>query len=93
MIVLPAVAQCRWLAFTYVCQWIFDVMISYHSFLHKFSRWMAPESFYDGTWSVCSDAWMLGVLMWGLSRKLRSTEAKYLFRLTIIIISRNIQLL
>ena len=28
-------------------------------------RWMAPESFFDGTWTVQTDAWMLGVLIWG----------------------------
>ena len=28
-------------------------------------RWMAPESFYDGVWNVETDAWMLGVLIWG----------------------------
>ena len=29
-------------------------------------RWMAPESFYDGIWDVRSDAWMFGVLLWGM---------------------------
>jgi hypothetical protein len=29
-------------------------------------RWMAPESFFDGVWDVKTDAWMLGVLLWGL---------------------------
>ena len=27
-------------------------------------RWMAPESFTDGTWDVKTDVWMLGVLLW-----------------------------
>ena len=30
-------------------------------------RWMAPESFFDGTWDLRSDVWMFGVLLWGLS--------------------------
>ena len=29
-------------------------------------RWMAPESYFDGTWDVRSDVWMFGVLLWGL---------------------------
>ena len=29
-------------------------------------RWMAPESFFDGTWDLKSDVWMFGVLLWGL---------------------------
>ena len=29
-------------------------------------RWMAPESFFDGVWDVKTDAWMLGVLLWGM---------------------------
>eukprot|EP00042_Codosiga_hollandica_P025302 m.111619 g.111619 ORF g.111619 m.111619 type:complete len:1373 (-) comp51827_c1_seq4:2114-6232(-) len=29
-------------------------------------RWMAPESFFDGTWDSRSDAWMFGVLLWEL---------------------------
>ena len=31
-------------------------------------RWMAPESYFDGTWTLQSDMWMHGVLLWGLSR-------------------------
>ena len=27
-------------------------------------RWMAPESFTDGTWDLKSDIWMCGVLLW-----------------------------
>ena len=30
-------------------------------------RWMAPESYTDGTWDARSDVWMFGVLLWGLS--------------------------
>ena len=30
-------------------------------------RWMAPESYFDGTWTLQSDMWMHGVLLWGLS--------------------------
>ena len=29
-------------------------------------RWMAPESYLDGTWDLRSDVWMFGVLLWGL---------------------------
>jgi serine/threonine protein kinase len=29
-------------------------------------RWMAPESYFDGTWDLKSDVWMFGVLLWGL---------------------------
>jgi serine/threonine protein kinase len=29
-------------------------------------RWMAPESYFDGTWDLKSDVWMFGVLIWGL---------------------------
>ena len=29
-------------------------------------RWMAPESYFDGTWTLQSDMWMHGVLLWGL---------------------------
>jgi serine/threonine protein kinase len=29
-------------------------------------RWMAPESYFDGTWDLKSDVWMCGVLLWGL---------------------------
>jgi hypothetical protein len=29
-------------------------------------RWMAPESYSDGTWDLQSDVWMAGVLLWGL---------------------------
>jgi hypothetical protein len=29
-------------------------------------RWMAPESYSDGTWDLQSDMWMAGVLLWGL---------------------------
>jgi hypothetical protein len=29
-------------------------------------RWMAPESYFDGTWDMKSDVWMFGVLMWGM---------------------------
>ena len=32
-------------------------------------RWMAPESFMDGVYSVKSDVWMFGVLMWGMLLK------------------------
>ena len=28
-------------------------------------RWMAPESYSDGTWDLRSDVWMFGVLLWG----------------------------
>ena len=28
-------------------------------------RWMAPESYFDGTWDLRSDVWMFGVLLWG----------------------------
>ena len=28
-------------------------------------RWMAPESFTDGTWDLRTDVWMFGVLIWG----------------------------
>ena len=31
-------------------------------------RWMAPESYFDGTWDVRSDVWMFGVLLWGMLR-------------------------
>ena len=27
-------------------------------------RWMAPESYTDGTWDLKTDAWMFGVLLW-----------------------------
>ena len=27
-------------------------------------RWMAPESFTDGTWDLRTDVWMFGVLLW-----------------------------
>ena len=27
-------------------------------------RWMAPESYTDGTWNLRSDVWMFGVLIW-----------------------------
>ena len=27
-------------------------------------RWMAPESFTDGTWDLHTDVWMFGVLLW-----------------------------
>ena len=27
-------------------------------------RWMAPESFTDGTWDLKSDIWMFGVMLW-----------------------------
>eukprot|EP00042_Codosiga_hollandica_P044220 m.431795 g.431795 ORF g.431795 m.431795 type:complete len:609 (+) comp56741_c2_seq11:2038-3864(+) len=27
-------------------------------------RWMAPESFFDGTWTVKSDIWSFAVLLW-----------------------------
>ena len=27
-------------------------------------RWMAPESYTDGTWDLRTDAWMFGVLLW-----------------------------
>ena len=27
-------------------------------------RWMAPESYTDGTWDLKSDVWMFGVLLW-----------------------------
>ena len=30
-------------------------------------RWMAPESYFDGTWDARSDVWMFGVLVWGMS--------------------------
>ena len=30
-------------------------------------RWMAPESYFDGTWDLKSDVWMFGVLLWGES--------------------------
>ena len=29
-------------------------------------RWMAPESYTDGTWDLRTDVWMVGVLLWGL---------------------------
>ena len=29
------------------------------------TRWMAPESFFDGTWDLASDVWMFGVMLWG----------------------------
>jgi serine/threonine protein kinase len=29
-------------------------------------RWMAPESYFDGTWDLSTDVWMFGVLLWGL---------------------------
>ena len=29
-------------------------------------RWMAPESYTDGTWDLKSDVWMFGVLLWGM---------------------------
>ena len=29
-------------------------------------RWMAMESFMDGVFTVTSDMWMFGVLMWGM---------------------------
>ena len=29
-------------------------------------RWMAPESYFDGTWDLRSDVWMFGVLLWGM---------------------------
>jgi serine/threonine protein kinase len=29
-------------------------------------RWMAPESYFDGTWDLKTDVWMFGVLLWGL---------------------------
>jgi serine/threonine protein kinase len=32
----------------------------------RMCRWMAPESFMDGVYSVKSDVWMFGVLMWGM---------------------------
>jgi hypothetical protein len=28
-------------------------------------RWMAPESYFDGTWNLRTDVWMFGVLIWG----------------------------
>ena len=28
-------------------------------------RWMAPESFTDGTWDLRTDVWMFSVLIWG----------------------------
>ena len=28
------------------------------------ARWMAPESYFDSTWDLCSDVWMFGVLLW-----------------------------
>ena len=31
-------------------------------------RWMAPESYFDGTWDLRSDVWMFGVLLWGMLR-------------------------
>jgi serine/threonine protein kinase len=31
-------------------------------------RWMAPESYFDGTWDLASDMWMYGVLLWGMRR-------------------------
>ena len=27
-------------------------------------RWMAPESYLDGTWNLQTDVWMFGVLLW-----------------------------
>jgi hypothetical protein len=30
-------------------------------------RWMSPESLMDGVWGIRSDAWMLGVALWGES--------------------------
>lgn len=30
-------------------------------------RWMAPESYTDGTWDMKSDVWMFGVMLWGMS--------------------------
>lgn len=29
-------------------------------------RWMAPESFSDGTWDLKTDVWMFGVVLWGM---------------------------
>ena len=28
-------------------------------------RWMAPESYTDGTWNLKTDVWMFAVLLWG----------------------------
>jgi hypothetical protein len=30
------------------------------------TRWMAPESYYDGIWDLTADVWMFGVLLWGM---------------------------
>ncbi len=29
-------------------------------------RWMAPESYFDGTWDLRTDVWMFCVLLWGM---------------------------
>ncbi len=34
-------------------------------YLSWLTRWMAPESFFDGTWDLASDVWMFGVMLWG----------------------------